>query len=74
MEFKAAPFARVAMKCSAFQAMVDVTSVEMALFRGLVSIEIVVSLASQNQFGDGAAGLLQVGKGRRLDHHGFRMD
>ena len=74
MEFKAAPFAHVAMKCSAFQAMVDVTSFEMALFRGLVSTEIDVSLAAQNQLGDAAAGVLQVGKGRSLNHHRFRMD
>lgn len=74
MEFKAAPFAHVAMKCSAFQAMVDVISVERALFRGLASTEIDVSLAAQNQLGDAAAGVLQVGKGRSLNHHRFRMD
>ena len=73
MEFKAAPFARVVMECSAFQAMVDLTSVEMTLFRGLASIEMDVSLAAQNQLGDGAVGVLQVGKGRSLNHHRFRM-
>ena len=42
--------------------------------RGLVSVGVDVSLASQDQFGDGATGLFQVGTGCGVDHQGLRMD